>query len=69
MLISYKQLFCSTGLLKKGNINSKIFPMPHHEESPEKLQYNKEHAPPFCLTLKVASKKNFCHSCLAHFGC
>ena len=35
------QLFCSTCLLKKENINTaRFFPMPHHEGSPEKPQYN-----------------------------
>ena len=51
--------------VKKGNINTaRFFPMPHHEESPEKPQYNMatpspflDKPPRFCLT--PFSSKNF----------
>ena len=37
----FKQVFCSTCLLTENrSTNQDFFPMLHHEESPEKLQYN-----------------------------
>ena len=56
--VTFKQLFCSTYLLKKGNINTaRFFPMPYHEESPEKPQCNM--APPPYFALPPFSSKIF----------
>ena len=39
--ILFEQMFCKHMFVNKGKINTSIFfPMLHHEESPEKPQYN-----------------------------
>ena len=60
-IISYffKQLFCSTFLLRKERkTHQDFFPTLHHEESPEKPQYNMTTAP-FCLAPPPFSSKHF----------
>ena len=59
----FKQVFCSTCLLTENrSTNQDFFPMLHHEESPEKLQYNMAISyfalPPFLPFPSILKKLN-----------